>query len=49
LTLPFFTQLFQVWYKNMDGQNIQVLPDNISELLTHIALAYWLSGGRLLP
>jgi hypothetical protein len=45
-THPYFTELFKLWYKNVDGKNIKVIPDNISDLLTPIAFAYWLGGGR---
>ncbi len=39
--MPFFTEQ---WYRNEDGKKIQVIPANISNLLTPIAMAYWLSG-----
>jgi LAGLIDADG DNA endonuclease family len=39
-----FTDLHQSWYKKIDGKQLKVLPANIAELLTPIALAYWLCG-----
>jgi hypothetical protein len=35
-----------LWYRNVDGKNVKVLPANIADLLTPIAIAYWLGGGR---
>jgi hypothetical protein len=43
-TLPFFTTLFNHWYHNVEGKNVKVLPSNIAELLTPVALAFWLSS-----
>lgn len=45
-TLPYFTDLHMLWYRNVDGKNVKVLPANIADLLTPIAIAYWLGGGR---
>ena len=51
VTLPFFTELFKIWYKQEGGKIMaptfsggKVLPNNIAELLTPIAIGYWLSG-----
>ena len=38
--LPAITDLYQFWYKQIDGKFIKVLPSNIEELLTPIALAH---------
>jgi hypothetical protein len=46
-TLPFLTDLFMKCYRKAEGKNIKVLPANIADLLTPIALAYWVSGCRL--
>ncbi|CAI2166767.1 36_t:CDS:10 [Funneliformis geosporum] len=43
-TLPYFTELHSQWYRLIDGKNVKVLPLNIAELLTPIALAYWQAG-----
>ena len=37
--LPVITNLYQIWYKQIDGKYIKVLPLNIEELLTPIGLA----------
>lgn len=44
VTLPYFTDLHKSWYKKDENRNIKILPYNIKELLTPIALAYWISG-----
>lgn len=41
--LPAITNLYQLWYKQIDGKFIKVLPFNIEELLTPIALAHWIT------
>ena len=43
-TLPFFTDLHQKWYRQVDGKNVKVLPGNIADLLTSVALAFWISS-----
>jgi len=43
-THPFFTEQFKLWYIKKEGRNIKVIPANIGDLLTPIALAYWLAG-----
>ena len=42
--LPVITGLHNLWYKQIEGKFIKVLPDNIEELLTPIALAHWIMG-----
>ena len=42
--LPTITDLYLSWYKEIDGKFIKVLPFNIEELLTPIALAHWIMG-----
>ena len=42
--LPAITNLYQLWYKLIDSKFIKVLPFNIEELLTPIALAHWIMG-----
>lgn len=37
--LPVITNLYQFWYKQIDGKYIKVLPLNIEELLTPLGLA----------
>jgi hypothetical protein len=43
-THPFFTDLFRLWYHNVDGKNIKVIPANLANLLTPVSLAYWISS-----
>jgi hypothetical protein len=43
-THPFFTELHKIWYKNVEGKAVKVLPSNIAELLTPVAIAFLLSG-----
>jgi hypothetical protein len=40
LTLPLLTEFHKQWYHNIGGKNIKVLPNNIIDLLTPIALAF---------
>jgi hypothetical protein len=42
-TLPFFSWLHNLWYIKVEGRNIKVLPSNLAELLTPVALAYWIA------
>ena len=44
LTLPFFTELFNEWYTNLDGRNIKILPNNIYDLFTPLAFAFLIMG-----
>jgi len=43
-TLPYFTSLFNQWYKVIDGKTVKVIPANIGELLSPCAIAYWFAG-----
>lgn len=43
-TLPFLTELLELWYKPVEGKRIKVIPLNIADLLTPICFAYWLAG-----
>lgn len=42
--LPYFTGLHLQCYHKVNGRAVKVVPCNIADLLTPIALAYWLSG-----
>ena len=42
--LPILSELHGVWYKNIEGKKIQILPLNIQELLTPISIAHWIMG-----
>jgi len=42
--LASITQLYDTWYKEVDGKYIKILPLNIEELLTPLALAHWIMG-----
>lgn len=44
LTLPFFTDLFKIWYTNLDGRNIKILPSNIYDLFTPLSFAFLIMG-----
>jgi hypothetical protein len=43
-THPYLTELFSLWYKKVGNRNIKIVPINIKELLTPIALTYWIVG-----
>jgi len=43
-TMPYLTRLFTVWYTNIDGKCVKVIPSGIDKLLTPIALAHWIMG-----
>jgi hypothetical protein len=43
-TLPYFTSLFNQWYKVVDGKRIKFIPPNIGDLLTPCAIAFWFAG-----
>nr|QBM09644.1 hypothetical protein [Dactylella sp.] len=45
--LPAISDLHRVWYKFIDGKFVKILPSNIKELLTPIAIAHWIMGGWL--
>jgi len=38
------TQLYDIWYKKVDGKYLKRLPLNIKELLTPLGLAHWIMG-----
>ena len=42
--LSAISNLHQLWYKEMDGKFIKILPLNIEELLTPVGLAHWIMG-----
>ena|ERR1700704_6964392 len=42
LSFTFLTELYSQWYIRMNNRNIKIVPHNISELLNHISLAYWI-------
>lgn len=44
LTMPYFTNLYNQWYKSINGKMIKVLPSNLGTLLTARALAFWIIG-----
>lgn len=41
---PSITNLHSLWYKEIEGKYIKVLPHNIEDLLTPIGLAHWIMG-----
>lgn len=43
-TLPFFTKHYKQWYKQINGENVKILPSNLADLVTPISLAYWVAG-----
>ena len=44
LSLPFFTSLYNDWYKSIDNKNIKVLPLNLDFLFTPLAIAFLIMG-----
>jgi hypothetical protein len=44
LSLPYFTEIYPLWYTKINNKNIKIIPSNISELLTPRALAYFIMG-----
>jgi hypothetical protein len=42
--LPFFGILYHKWYTIVEGKVIKQLPANIYDLLTPVALAFWIAG-----
>lgn len=42
--LPAISNLYQSWYKQIYDKFIKILPLNIEELLTPVALAHWIMG-----
>ena len=46
LTMPYFTTYYNNWYRvhPESGKRFKVVPNNVGELLTPIALAFWLMG-----
>lgn len=42
--LPAISNLHQLWYKQIDGKFIKILPLKIEELFTPVALAHWIMG-----
>ena len=43
-TLPALAQIYNIWYKEIDGKSIKILPDSIGSILTPIGLAHWIQG-----
>jgi len=41
--LPVFGVLFYQWYNIIDGKSIKKLPSNIADLLTPVAIAFWVA------
>jgi hypothetical protein len=48
VTLPLFSELHEIWYKQVNGKNIKIIPSNISEILSPIAIAYWIAGDEVI-
>nr|YP_009574395.1 hypothetical protein [Arthrobotrys musiformis]QBM31512.1 hypothetical protein [Arthrobotrys musiformis]QBM31662.1 hypothetical protein [Arthrobotrys musiformis] len=42
--LPAISNLHAVWYKNVSGKFVKILPSNIEELLTPVGIAHWIMG-----
>ena len=47
LSLPYFTNLFQEWYKLTGNKRYKVLPLNLESLLTPLTFAYFIMGTAL--
>jgi len=37
-------EVFNQWYIQVEGKYVKLVPTNIADLITPIALAYWLTG-----
>ena len=44
LTLPSLGNLHSIWYNNVEGKYIKILPDSIESILTPIGIAHWIQG-----
>lgn len=44
LSLPFFTSLYNDWYKSINNKNNKVLPFNLDSLFTPLAFAFLIMG-----
>lgn len=44
LTLPALGQIYNIWYKEINGKSIKILPDSIESILTPVGLAHWIQG-----
>lgn len=44
LTNLYLTELHKMWYIKVNNKNFKIIPDNISDLLIDVALAYCLMG-----
>jgi hypothetical protein len=44
LTSPALGQIYNIWYKEIDGKSIKILPDSIESILTSVGLAHWIQG-----
>lgn len=44
LTLPFFTDLFKLWYTNVGGINVKVLPEYALEMFSELSFAFFIMG-----
>lgn len=42
--IPAITNIYHLWYKEIEGKFTKILPFNIEELLTPLALAHWIMG-----
>ena len=38
----YFTEIYPTWYTKINNKNILILPPNIEDLLTDVAIAYWI-------
>lgn len=44
LTMPYFSNLRQIWYPVLNGIGTKSIPANIDNLLTPLAFAHWIMG-----
>lgn len=42
LTSPALAQIYNIWYKEIDGKITKILPDSIESILTPVGLAHWI-------
>lgn len=42
--MPTLGNLHFIWYKNIEGKYVKILPDTIESILTPIGIAHWIQG-----
>lgn len=42
--MPTLGNLYSIWYKDIEGKYVKILPDSIESILTPIGIAHWIQG-----